>query len=425
MPPSAFVATFPASTTFFERRTRQLQTPFVALLYAIYTHGKTNVHAPPQFQLEKRNLGSSPLQVTEVCLGTMTWGIQNSEEDAFEQLDYAIKECGINFVDTAEAYPIPFTHPRYKPGNTERYIGNWIAKNPTWREKVVVATKVCGPHPNSFVAAARHPDRQYEKGKSPPADLDKKSILEACDASLRRLQTDYIDLYQLHWPARYAPGFGSRTYDFSKERESVDMKETLSGIKQLLDQGKIRAYGLSNDTTFGVAEIVRAADELGMPRPASIQNGFCLLNRSFEYELAEACSPMHYNVGLLPYSILGGGALSGKYLGKLGANGSDLDPELSDSRFVMFEGYMKRYVHEQAVEATEKYKKIADEAGMSLATLSQAFCKSRAYIPSSIIGATTMEQLKENINAFRVKLDKEVLDKIDEVHAFNKDIACR
>lgn len=375
-----------------------------------------------------RTLGSSDLKVTEVCLGTMTWGRGNSAAEAEQQMDYAFKECGINFLDTAEVYPVPVG--LVAPGITERIIGDYLSKNSrSFREHLIIATKVCGYIPKSLIPATRQSDDIDIKNPPPLAhnSLSPADIFAACDASLRRLRTDYIDLYQFHWPDRYVPSFGSRVYDLSKEHPQdapiTPVRESLNAIKELLDAGKIRAYGLSNETTYGVAEIVHAADKLNMPRPCTIQNQFCLLNRSFEAELAEACAPSHYNISLLPYSILGGGSLSGKYSGKMNSDGTSSDPSLQNSRLVKFPQFMSRYLSDSSQNATEQYAKIAKDAGMSLATLSQAFCKSRFFIDSSIIGATKLEQLKENIDAFNVTLDDEVLKKIDEVHFANKDIS--
>lgn len=351
----------------------------------------------------------------------MTWGVQNSEEEAHQQLDYAINERGVNFIDTAEYYPVPPMAPGWKPGRTEEYIGTYLARHPDLRQKLIIATKVVGFAPNSAVVANRFPGK-YENGEYPDGRLDQQSIREACDASLKRLQTDYIDLYQLHWPDRYVPLFGSYQYMIENERESIPFKETLLGLKSLLDAGKIRSYGLSNETTFGVAEIVRAADELGMPRPITIQNSFSLLDRRFETELAEACSPSHYNIGLLPWSILAGGTLSGKYLEKVDENGDSLDGSLDSARHVKWKNFMSRYHCKPAVAATAQYKMVADKAGISLATLAQAFCKTRFFIPSSIIGATSIEQLKENIDAFEVELSETTLAEIDRVHFSNKDM---
>ena len=284
-----------------------------------------------------RPLGSAkgpdgqPLMVTEVCLGTMTFGVQNTEEDAHAQLDYAVKERGVNFIDTAEMYPVPSSAAGWKPGTTEEYIGTWIEKNPTLRSEIILATKIAGFNPGSETGGNRFVPPK------PSADcrLDRESVLMACDASLRRLRTDYIDLYQLHWPDRYAPNFGQSVYDPTKERDAVPIKETVAALGELIAAGKIRHYGLSNETTYGVCEFVRAADELGVPRPVSIQNSFCLLHRTFETELAEACAPSHYDIGLLPWTPLAGGALTGKYLhGKKPAEG----------RLVKFPAFMQRYL---------------------------------------------------------------------------------
>lgn len=355
----------------------------------------------------------------------MTWGMQNSQEDASEQLDYAVKECGVNLIDTAEMYPVPDGHPNQIPGLSESYIGNWLAQNKGIRDKVIIATKVLGRYPNSRTASFRYPPNSIERKEYPDNILNRKNIHDACHASLRKLQVDCIDLYQIHWPDRYTAMFGLRAYDVSKERKSIPIKETLQAIKELMDQGKVRAYGLSNETTYGVAEYVRAADELGMPRPASIQNQFCLLNRGFEADLAEACAPSHYNIGLLPYSILGGGALSGKYIGKIGDDGIVRDPSLANTRMALFEQFMTRYRTKPVQEVIEMYNEIAEEAGISLATLAQAFCKTRFYVTSSIVGATTMEQLRENIKAFEYELSSDILGKIDSIHQKNKDIAIR
>lgn len=366
------------------------------------------------------NLGSSSLNVSEVCLGTMTWGIQNTEAEAHQQIDYALSR-GVNFLDTAELYPVPSSAPTWVPGKSEEYLGTYLAAHPGVREKIVIATKVMGFSPASDVPSNRDPNNAGKDSPKMPARLDKKSVRDACEASLRRLQTDYIDLYQLHWPDRYVPLFGKRAYHPKMEREAVPIRETLEVLKELLDEGKIKAYGLSNETTFGVCEFVRIADLLGMPRPATIQNAFCLLNRSFEAELAEACAPSNFNIGLLPWSILAGGTLTGKYNGKLDDSYDPIDKSLDKARFVMFKSFQGRFISKTVFEETQKYMDLAKSKGMSVATLAQAFCKSRWYIPSSIIGATTMEQLKENIDAFEVDLDKETLDEIDIIHNERKD----
>ena len=350
--------------------------------------------------------------VTEVCLGTMTFGIQNTEEDAHAQLDYAVKERGVNFIDTAEMYPVPSSAAGWKPGTTEEYIGTWIEKNPALRSEIVLATKVAGYNPGSETGGNRFVPPK------PKADcrLDRESVLMACDASLRRLRTDYIDLYQLHWPDRYAPNFGQSVYDPKQERDAVPIKETVAALGELIAAGKIRHYGLSNETTYGVCEFVRAADELGVPRPVSIQHSFCLLHRTFETELAEACAPSHYDIGLLPWTPLAGGALSGKYL--------DMGKAPKDGRLVKYKNFMQRYLNPPSAEATAKYAKIAEKNGMSLASMALAWCRTRWYVSSTIIGATNMQQLEENIDAFeesKVKLSEETLEEIDRVHLERRD----
>lgn len=349
----------------------------------------------------------------------MTWGVQNTEKDAHSQLDMAIA-AGVNFIDTAEGYPTPSSAPGHHSGLSERYIGTYLNANPGARKKLIIATKVIGFSPCSKTVANRHTGRDYGNDL-PDGNLNRTSILEACDASLERLQTDYIDLYQLHWPDRYVPLWGSRTYDVNSERESVQFRETLSALKELLDAGKIRAYGLSNETTFGICQFVRLADEIGMPRPASIQNSFSLLNRTFESEMAEACAPRNLNIGLLPWGILSGGVLTGKYNEKLNSRLEPLDDSLKDARLVRFKGFQDRCLTESSLKATERYAEIAMGIGISVATLAQAFSKSRWYIPSSIIGATSLDQLKENLAAFEVILSDDILQKIDVVHWLNKD----
>lgn len=360
--------------------------------------------------IPKVKLGSSNLNVTRVCLGTMTWGMQNTEEQAHQQLDYAIKERGVNFIDTAEMYPVPRDAPGWVPGTTERYIGTWLAKNPEWRKKIVLATKVAGFMGSNELLLGRLED----KSSAPVGvvHVDYNSVKQACNASLRKLQTDYIDLYQIHWPDRYIPSFGATVYDASKERPSTPFKETLLAIKELIEEGKVLYYGVSNETTWGLTELCHVADSIGAPRPVSIQNSFSLLHRSFETELAEACSPSHLNIGLLPWSALGGGALTGKYL-----NGKNPP----NCRFTQFSNFQTRYINERSKIATQKYQKIAEKANISLATLALAFCNAKWYVSSTIIGATTLEQLKENIDAFEVTLSKEILDEIDQVHLDCRD----
>jgi aryl-alcohol dehydrogenase-like predicted oxidoreductase len=372
--------------------------------------------------LQIRLLGTSSLRVTEACLGTMTWGVQNSEADGHAQLDYAVKERGVNFVDTAELYPVPLSSPDWRAGRTEEIIGTWLEANPEWRAKLVLATKVCGYASKSRIAAAR---------TSPPADpppdcrLDRASVRAACEASLRRLRTDYIDLYQLHWPDRYVPLFGQTVYDFGRERDdAVPIEETAGALKELLDEGKIRAYGLSNESPYGLCEWMRVAERLGLPPPATIQNAYSLLCRNFEEQLAEACAPRHHNVGLLPWSVLCGGLLSGKY----GATARA--PAAADARFVKYHDYMSRWHPKHArpstLAAAEAYAAIAEQAGMSASDLAILWCRTRPFIAhgSVIVGATSVEQLKHNLDAFGLPaalLTEEVTREIDKVHMRCRD----
>lgn len=379
--------------------------------------------------------------------------MQNTEADAHAQLDYALSR-GINFIDTAEVYPVPIFHPDSIPGRTETYIGTYLAKHPvSIRERLIIATKVVGHQPSSKPAANRNPDiplseHGTEDRPYPDACLDRDNIIAACNASLRRLQTSYIDLYQLHWPDRQVPRFGDRGYAYpvtdDGERKPVAIRDTLLALKELLDEGKIKAYGLSNETTFGLCQYVAEADKIGMPRPASIQNSFSLLDRTFECELAEACAPRNYNVALLPWSVLAGGALTGKYSSWLNdndhatngnnnneqqANGTDnmtmKTPALSDgARFVRFRNYMERFHTQAALETARKYERVSHDKGMSATELAHAFVMSRFYVTSLIVGATSVEQLKENIDACeKVTLDADTLAKIDAVHNENKDVA--
>eukprot|EP00179_Madagascaria_erythrocladioides_P028962 CAMPEP_0198329738 /NCGR_PEP_ID=MMETSP1450-20131203/16411_1 /TAXON_ID=753684 ORGANISM="Madagascaria erythrocladiodes, Strain CCMP3234" /NCGR_SAMPLE_ID=MMETSP1450 /ASSEMBLY_ACC=CAM_ASM_001115 /LENGTH=371 /DNA_ID=CAMNT_0044033983 /DNA_START=30 /DNA_END=1145 /DNA_ORIENTATION=+ len=362
---------------------------------------------------QRVRLGWSELEVSRACLGTMTWGVQNTEADAHAQLDFAIKDIGLNFLDTAEIYPVPASAPNWSPGATEKYIGTWLAKNQDLRPRIVIASKVAGymKQPSASVAARSDPP-----GEPKPATLDYQSVMEACAASLRRLQTDYIDLYQVHWPSRAPalPIFGRALYDAGKEVPSpVPIEETLRAMKDLLQAGKIRHYGLSNETPFGVGEWVRKADEMGVPRPISIQNEFNLCNRIFEDGLVESCTPTNYNIGLLPWSPLCGGRLSGKYM-----NGNPAGARFTD--YAQFQG---RFSSAPVDEAIAKYAEVAKKAKISLTSLALSWCASRPYVASTIIGATTLNQLKEDIEAFDVPLSEETLAEVDDIHFARKSPA--
>lgn len=329
--------------------------------------------------MQYRKLGDSDLQISEITLGTMTFGEQNTEEEAHEMLNYAF-EHGINAIDTAEAYPVPMK--KETQGRTDLYIGSWLKSQP--RDKVILATKVCGYSERST----------YLRDNAKVLRVDASNIRESVEKSLKRLNTDYIDLLQIHWPDRYVPLFGGGFYDSSKWRSSVPFAEQLRAFKELIDEGKVRYIGVSNETSYGVMEFVHAAKVEGLPKIVSIQNSYSLLVRGFfEVDLVEVCHPNNCNIGLLSYSPLGGGSLSGKYL--------DSDSEAArQGRFNLFLGYMERYNKSLAKEATIQYLELAKKHGLTLVQLALGFARDRPFMTSSIIGATSVEQLKEDIDAF-------------------------
>lgn len=335
-------------------------------------------------------LPNSNLEVSDICLGTMTFGNQNTEAEAHIQLDYAF-ERGINFLDTAEMYPIGGNAQIF--GSTERFIGSWIAKNQHKRDKMVVATKIAGP--NRGLDYIRQ-----------PLDFSKKSIQEAVDLSLRNLKTDYIDLYQMHWPERVMNMFGKRGVTQVDDNWKENIFEVLTVFDELIKEGKIRHIGVSNENPWGVMKFLNEAEKHNLPRIVSIQNPYSLLNRLFEVGLSEIC--VRENVGLLAYSPLGFGFLTGKYL-----NGT---PE--NSRMGLFPNFV-RYTNENCYKATRLYQDLANNLGLTLAELSIAFVYHQKFVTSTIIGATNLNQLEENINAFEVRLTDEVIyeiDKIQETH---------
>ncbi|AFY76102.1 putative oxidoreductase, aryl-alcohol dehydrogenase like protein [Pleurocapsa sp. PCC 7327] len=332
-------------------------------------------------------LGDSDLFVSEICLGTMTFGEQNTLEDARQQLDYAVS-AGINFIDSAEMYPVPAK--AETQGKTEEYIGEWLVKQQ--RDKLIIATKVAGP--NSRLTWLRGGNNR----------IDRANVNQAVEDSLKRLQTDYIDLYQIHWPDRYVPLFGAPDYDPTQERESTPIAEQLEIFADLIKAGKIRYLGLSNETPWGVCEFCHLAQKLGLPKVVSIQNAFSLVNRVFQINLAEACR--FNNIGLLAYSPLAFGLLTGKYLDRIPEN----------SRLNLFKGFGIRYEKPNLTEAVTAYVEIAKKYGLSPAKMALAFVRSHWFVTSTIIGATTMEQLKENLSSIEVELDKDILAEIDAVH---------
>jgi len=315
----------------------------------------------------------------------MTFGEQNTEQEAFSQLDYAL-ERGVNFIDTAEMYPVP---PKATTqGLTEQYIGNWLTKSGK-REKVVLATKVAGPRNVPYIR-----DNM---------SLDRKNIHLAIDDSLKRLQTDYVDLYQLHWPQRQTNCFGQLNYPYPDSQEEVTLIETLEALAELIKAGKVRYIGVSNETPWGLMTLLRLAEKHELPRVVSIQNPYNLLNRSFEVGLSEIS---HYEgVQLLAYSPLAFGCLSGKYL-------NDSRPD--GARCSLFERFV-RYFTPQGIQATQAYVNLAREHGLDPAQMALAFVNQRPFVASNIIGATNLEQLKSNIDSLDVVLTDELLQGIQEI----------
>jgi len=344
--------------------------------------------------VKKNNLGKTDIMVSEICLGTMTWGQQNSKSEAHSQLDLAI-ERGINFIDTAEMYAVPPKKETY--GLTEKYIGTWL-KNQD-REKIIVATKVAGRTSN---IPSGPPGLEWIR-KGPR--LSKEHIFEAIHGSLKRLQTDYIDLYQLHWPERNVNNFGKLGYDHTPREDDIDIEITLEALSEAVDKKLIKYIGLSNETPWGVMKFLSASEKYKLPRIVSIQNPYSLLNRSFEAGLSETA--INENVGLLPYSPLAGGVLSGKYLnGKNPAN----------ARMTLFERMGTRYTSKHAENAVLEYQKIALKHNLSLTQMALNYVTKQNFVTSNIIGATTLEQLKENIESVNCELNKEILEEIDKVH---------
>ena len=338
--------------------------------------------------MEYKKLGKTDIEVSQICLGTMTWGEQNSEAEAHAQLDYAIT-TGINFIDTAEMYPVA---PKEETqGLTETYIGTWLAKRSD-RDKLIIATKVC----------AQQDWLPYFRGGQ--AKLDKKNIHEALNASLKRLQTDYIDLYQMHWPERDTNFFGKLGYYHAPEKDGIPIAETLDVLGELVKEGKIRTIGISNETAWGCAEYCRVASEQNLPRIVSIQNPYNLLNRTFEIGLAEFAH--REQTGLLAYSPLAFGVLSGKYLN---------DAKPAGTRLVLFDRFT-RYTNPQANTATEAYINLAKENGLDPSQMALAYVNSRPFLTSNIIGATSMDQLKTDIESINIKLSKDIIREIESIH---------
>ncbi|MDX1766381.1 MAG: NADP(H)-dependent aldo-keto reductase [Candidatus Saccharimonadales bacterium] len=338
--------------------------------------------------MEKRSLGESGIEVPVICLGTMTWGQQNTEDEAHEQLDYAVDERGLFFIDTAEMYPVP--PEKEKQGLTETYIGNWLNKRGK-RDDLIIASKV-GPS-------------RMVRSRQSTAKNDRKNIEEALAGSLERLQTDYLDLYQIHWPERNTNFFGKRGYEHFEGQKFTEIEHTLEVLGELQKDGKIKHIGVSNETPWGLMKYLQAHREEGLPKIVSIQNQYSLTNRTFEIGLSEMT--MRENIAMLAYSVLNMGVLSGKYLDDARPPGARFTEWIHDSG---------RYNPRRSQEAIRRYVELARDNDLDPAQLAIAFAVSRQFVTSVILGATSMEQLTTDIDAVDVVLSDEILDGIEAIH---------
>jgi len=337
-----------------------------------------------------KKLGNTDLDVSLICLGTMTWGTQNTEKDAFEQMDYSVSQ-GVNFFDTAEIYSVPPTSESY--GKTEVMIGNWLEKRKN-RDKIILASKVAGPGCDWIRGGGNN--------------FDEKKIGEAIDGSLKRLKTDYIDLYQLHWPERSTNFFGRRDYSYNnKEGEWNSFENILDALGKYIKSGKIRYIGMSNETPYGLSRYLEISKNKGAPRMMSVQNPYSLVNRTYEIGMSEIS--IRQKCGLLVYYPLAAGALSGKYRnGEMPKN----------SRMTLFKGW-ERHLNPLAMRAYDEYYKLAKDFNLTMVQLAQSFVNSRPFVTSNIIGATTMEQLKENIDSVNIDFTDEMMERVDKIHNEN------
>ena len=339
-----------------------------------------------------RKLGNTNIDVSVICLGTMTFGEQNSEKDGFEQMDYAI-DRGVNFIDTAEMYAVPTRAETY--GKTEEIVGNWI-KSKKNRDKIILATKI----------ASKSNGLSWVREGGKKLSFNKKNVNDAMDASLRRLKTDYVDLYQLHWPERNVPKFGVMDFEYDpNDNEWTTIEEVLENLNQLITQGKVRHIGVSNETPWGLMKFMQVAKEKKLPIMVSIQNVYNLVNRVFDIANSEVS--LRENCGLLAYSPLAGGRLSGKYL-------NDQNPK--NSRYTLFASIFERHRTPRGEVAISKYVNLANKYNIAPSTFANAFVNDRPFVTSNIIGATTMGQLKENIDSIDIKFSDEILKEIEVIH---------
>lgn len=337
--------------------------------------------------MKYQQLGDSDLLVSKLCVGTMTYGHQNTYADLERNFDYLVAQ-GVNFIDTSETYPFP--NPKKILGLTEEYLGKWLAKQK--RDQLIIATKIAGV--NSQLTWIRN-------GKN---RIDKANVTQAVEASLKRLQTDYIDLYQIHWPDRYVPLFGQPDYNPQYEQDTVPIAEQLEVFADLIKEGKIRYLGVSNETAWGICEFCHVAKQLNLPKIVSIQNAFSLFNRTFHLNLAEACR--FNNIGLLAYNPLAFGFLTGKYLSGIPKH----------SRLDSFGAMYSHYNQTTITQATQSYVNLAHKYNITPAQLALAYVTSRWFVTSAIVGATKIQQLEENVSSIDVELDGEILQAIEEVH---------
>ena len=342
--------------------------------------------------MKYRKLGLTDIDVSVICLGTMTFGEQNSKKEGFEQMDYAL-ENGVNFFDTAELYPIMPRKETY--ADTERIIGDWF-KEKNNRDKIVLASKI----------ASKSTDLNWIREGKKKLGFDKKNINSAINESLKRLKTDYIDLYQLHWPEREIAMFGQLNYDHNPDdNEWTGFEEVLDNLSELVKAGKIRCIGVSNETPWGVMRFIKLAEEKNLPRIVSIQNVYNLVNRVFDIANSEVS--IREKCGLLAYSPLAGGRLSGKYIG---------NKKPKNARYTIWPRRFSRHHTKRGEIAIEKYVHLADKYNIAPSTFANAFVNDRPFVTSNIIGATNMKQLKEDIDSVNINLNKEIIDEIEEIH---------
>ena len=342
--------------------------------------------------MKYRKLGTTDLDVSVICLGTMTWGEQNSQKEAFDQMNYSI-ERGVNFFDTAELYAVMPRKETY--GKTEEIIGNWFLEKKN-RDKVILASKI----------ASKSDGLEWIRKGSKHLGFDKKNLNEAIDSSLKRLKTDYIDLYQLHWPERKVPLFGTLDFEYDpNDNDWNQIEEVLENLQSLVKAGKVRYVGVSNETPWGMMKFLEIAEEKNLPRMMSIQNVYSLVNRVFDIANSEVS--IREKCGLLAYSPLAGGRLSGKYL-------NNQNPE--NARYTLWPRRFSRHHTKRGEVAIEKYVNLAKKYNINPSTFANAFVNDRPFVTSNIIGATSMEQLKENIDSIDTSLSDEILDEIQDIH---------